>query len=268
MADVSINWTEDDSAVYQQLAMVAVPDREEQIATIVALLPFDADARFTVVEPGSGEGYLSETILECFPAARVIALDGSAEMLAIASERLERFGERFTVRPFDIEDLSWVETIAGANAVVSSLCVHHLTGDGKQKMFEGLSQAIAPGGALIISDLVSGRHPVHHHLLGTAWDHETRKRSMDRTGGSSGWEAFQEEHWNIYWWPDEMDRPSGLFEQLRWMAEAGFDPVDCFWLKGAHAIYGGYLPGGPAPERHVGFEAALAVSRRVLGLDS
>lgn len=268
MTDSTINWSEEDSAIYQQLARIAVPDREEQVATITALLPFDRNAAFKLIELGSGEGFLSEVILECFPNARVLALDGSDEMRATASRRLERFGERFRVEPFDIEDLQWVERARGADAVVSSLCVHHLDGAGKQEMFRRLARALNPGGALIVADLVSAKHPVAHHYLGETWDHEARARAQAVPGTDGAWELFQQEKWNLYWWPDEMDRPSPLSDQLVWLASAGFDPVDCFWLKGAHAIYGGYLPGRADHKDFVGFASALAVSRNVFGVET
>src|SRR5690606_12207337 len=95
---------------------------------------------------------------------------------------------------------------------------------------------------------------------------QARAQALPGTDGA--WELFQQEKWNIYWWPDEMDRPSPLADQLVWLANVGFDPVDCFWLKGAHAIYGGYLPGGAPPQDIVGFAAALDVSRKVLGVES
>jgi tRNA (cmo5U34)-methyltransferase len=37
-----------------------------------------------------------------------------------------------------------------------------------------------------------------------------------------------------------MDQPSGLYEQLCWLEEAGFSAVDVVWLKAGHAIYGGW----------------------------
>jgi tRNA (cmo5U34)-methyltransferase len=104
-------------------------------------------------------------------------------------------------------------------------------------------------------------------LLGAQWDHETLAASMEVANGGAGWQTFLDEKWNIYWWPDEMDRPSPLFEQLCWLSSAGFDPVDCFWLRGAHAIYGGYVPGGAVVTNLVGFEPALATGRSILGME-
>jgi tRNA (cmo5U34)-methyltransferase len=264
VSEGTINWTEDASAIYKQLADIAVPDREEQIASIVALIPFADDAAFQVVEAGSGEGYLSEVILECFPNASILALDGSESMRAATVDRLARFGDRFEVVPFDIEDLSWLDLAEGAGCVVSSLCVHHLRGTDKQRMFTGLANVLRPGGALIIADLVEPRHSVVRQFLADTWDYEARHRSANRPGGDDGWNAFVEEEWNIYRVPDEMDRPSPLADQLVWLSRAGFDPVDCFWMNAGHAVYGGYLPGGSPAENFVGFERALAATLAAL----
>jgi tRNA (cmo5U34)-methyltransferase len=264
MTDTPDSWTEDDSLLYQKLAAVAVPDREEQMATMVALLPFDQHAQFTAVELGSGEGYLSEVLLECFPKAAVIGLDGSDEMRSTSSSRLERFGGRFRAEPFDITDFRWLERAHGASCVVSSLCVHHLYGDDKQRMFASLAPILRPGGALIIADLVEPRSAVAREYFAAAWDHDTQRRSRERLGNEDGWQVFRDTEWNLYRHPDEMDRPSPLPAQLDWLSQAGFEGVDCFWLKAGHAIYGGYTPGGVTPVTFVGFERALEVAERAL----
>ncbi len=50
------------------------------------------------------------------------------------------------------------------------------------------------------------------------------------------------ERWNIYDYPDPVDKPSTLLEQLRWMEGAGFEGVDVFWARAGHALLGGYRP--------------------------
>src|SRR5580692_8107212 len=53
------SWSEDDSELYRRLAPVAVPDRAEQIATLLTLVPYATDAVFRIVELASGEGLLA-----------------------------------------------------------------------------------------------------------------------------------------------------------------------------------------------------------------
>ena len=94
MAEERTEWTEDDSRMYRELAAIAVPAREEQVATLLSLLPFQQQDAFRAVELGCGEGALSFAVLDCFPNASVLALDGSASMREQAGRHLGRFGER------------------------------------------------------------------------------------------------------------------------------------------------------------------------------
>jgi len=61
------DWSEADSSLYREIASVAVPAREVQIAIVLTLLPFDRREAFRIVELGSGPGSLSHALLDCFP---------------------------------------------------------------------------------------------------------------------------------------------------------------------------------------------------------
>ena len=126
--DESIEWSAENSKVYRQLALVAVPGREEQMATLLSLLPFGREEACRVVELASGEGMLSQAILEAFPSATVLALDGEESMRQATAARLRPYGDRARVVAFDIISDDWYSLLDGADAVVSSLCVHHLNG--------------------------------------------------------------------------------------------------------------------------------------------
>ena len=102
MAEERTEWTEDDSQMYRERAAIAVPARDEQIATILSLLPFQRNDTFQAIELGCGEGALSFAILDCFLNASVLALDGSESMREQAQANLQRFGDRFNIAPFDM----------------------------------------------------------------------------------------------------------------------------------------------------------------------
>ena len=57
---------------------------------------------------------------------------------------------------------------------------------------------------------------------------------------------FRELGWNHYAEPepepDSIDKPSSLFDQLKWLDAVGFTDVDVFWMKAGHAIFGGRKP--------------------------
>ena len=70
-------WEEEDSRLFLKYGHIFVPERERLARAFIDLIPADQDEAFRVVELGVGGGWLSEAILDHFPRAEVIALDGS-----------------------------------------------------------------------------------------------------------------------------------------------------------------------------------------------
>ena len=252
-------WDESSSENYKRLASVVVPQRAEQMAALLTLLPFKNSDSFRVVELASGEGYLAKAILTAFPQATLLALDISAEMRATTRQRLAAFGSRAQVASFDMAAHDWCGQLDKADAVVSSLCIHHLDVGGKQALFAAVGERLSRRGAFLIADLVLPARPPARELFAATWDEMVEAQA----GGSGLYEDFQRSEWNYYRFPDEMDRPSPLFDQLTWLSQAGFFGVDCFWLYAGHAVYGGYkAPDAAAQGIH--YQDALQVATDVL----
>jgi tRNA (cmo5U34)-methyltransferase len=232
------SWDEADSQDFIDHGRFFVPDREEQIDTLCSLIPpVSGPAHF--VELCSGEGLLSGALLDRFPEATVHAFDGSTAMLEAAAANLARHGERFDARLFELTDRSWRSFPWPVHAVVSSLAIHHLDGAGKAELFADMARALAPGGVLLLADLVLPVHAEGRALAGRVWDEAVRRRSLALAGNLEPMQLFRSERWNFYVDPDPGDRPSPLFDQLRWLSEAGFSAVDVFWMRAGHAIFGG-----------------------------
>jgi tRNA (cmo5U34)-methyltransferase len=221
---------------------------------VTTLLPFAAGDVFTVVELGSGEGILSHAIALAFPQARIVALDGSESMRRATSERLSDAGDRVVVAPFELQGTEWRAHLGGADAVVSSLVIHHLDGAGKQNLYTEIGQRTSERAALVIADLVAPVTQQAGELLAATWDEDVDTMAAELGDPSLG-ELFRSTEWNFYRYPDPMDQPSPLAAQIAWIERAGFTAADCFWMEAGHAIYGGYKPG--AGTDHVGYERAL-----------
>jgi len=233
-------WTEADSREFIDHGRFFVPDREEQIATVLAALPEPGDG--LLVDLCCGEGLLSRALLERFQKARVLALDLSPAMLAQTGVTCAAWADRLETSPFDLADSSWRRFPEPVHAFVSSLAVHHLDGEGKRRLFRDLAVTLAPGGAVVIADLVEPATPAARTLAAQAWDEATRRRSLELAGNLGPYRIFRDERWNFYAdpQPDPIDQPSRLFDQLRWLEEAGLSDVDVFWMKAGHAIFGGF----------------------------
>jgi tRNA (cmo5U34)-methyltransferase len=234
------DWGGENSRTFLDQGRYFVPDREAQIAAVCALVPPTGEP-FEVLELCTGAGLLAEALLERFPACTVHGLDGSPVMIEHASARLARFGARFKPALFDLAALSFRDR-PPVRAIVSSLAVHHLDGAGKQRLFRHAHRMLLPGGALIVADVIAPSSPLAAALAADAWDDAVKERARAIDGHEGAFEAFEREQWNMYRHPidpDGIDKPSGLFDQLKWLEQAGFVDIDVVWMKAGHAVFGG-----------------------------
>jgi trans-aconitate 2-methyltransferase len=99
-----------------------------------------ADA--TVLDVGCGTGRVTEALLALVPRGRVLAMDASADMVALARERL---GDRATVWCQDVLNLDLDQPV---DAVVSTAALHWVTDH--DRLWARLARALRPSGVLEI----------------------------------------------------------------------------------------------------------------------
>ncbi len=233
-----LGWNEQDSRAFIDFGQYFVPDREVQIQTICNLIPPHMEP-FHIVELCCGEGLLAAALLEQFPTCIVHGFDRSPEMLQHAQLRLAQFNGRFTLQVFDLAAPTWRNLAWPVHAVVSSLAIHHLDAQQKQDLYRDVYRMLVAEGVFIIADVIQ---PVHHLgvvVAARAWDDAVRHQSLKLDGNTRAFDVFLQDKWNLYRHPDPIDKPSRLFEQLKWLEQAGFVDVDVYWMKAGHAIFGG-----------------------------
>lgn len=239
-------WSEEESAQFISLGRMYTPRRDEILETFLDLIPFQPDDSFTGIELGTGAGWLSEGILRRFSSVRMIGFDGSEAMRSTTSRLLVPFGSRAEVMPFRLESQVWrVSLPSPLHLVVSSLVVHHLDGEGKRHLFHDMYTKLAPGGAFLMCDVVEAANKQGRIQMARSWDVEVLRNSRALVGNKSGYDQFVSDEWNMYAFPvtsDDIDHPSPLTDQLRWLANAGFTGIDAWWVRAGHALFGGYKP--------------------------
>jgi tRNA (cmo5U34)-methyltransferase len=242
----SSTWQESDSAHFIDLGRIYTPRRDELRDAFLDLIPAETDDAFAGVEIGTGQGWLTAAILERFPAARMIGLDGSETMLRATAATLAPYPGRFELRSFRLEDEGWVAALPdGLRCIVSSLVIHHLHGPEKAKLFQALYGKLTPSGALLIADVMEPTSEWGRRHMANAWNAEVEYQSVEYGGDRRAFNQFVADKWNFYEFgieEDDIDHPSPLPEQLGWLTEAGFTGVDSFWVRAGHALFGGYKP--------------------------
>jgi tRNA (cmo5U34)-methyltransferase len=235
-------WQEQDSDDFIELGEYFVPERQVQMDVVTSVIAEPREPA-EILDLCCGQGRLSGALLEAFPAATVVGLDLSTAMLDAARRDLADYGPRFRTEQFDLAERDWRTRTVAPAAVVSSLAVHHLDADGKRQLYRDVHTMLRPGGALVIADLVQPTGARGVELARRMWDEAVREQGLAGTGGLKPYERFHELEWSCYQYPDELDKPSPVLDQLNWLREAGFTEVDVYWMKAGHAIFGGVKAG-------------------------
>jgi tRNA (cmo5U34)-methyltransferase len=130
------------------------------------------------------------------------------------------------------------------DAVVSSMAIHHLEGLQKLELFRDIYEMLKPGGSIVIADIVDPAGKQGKLLAADQWDQLVKERSLELDGKPAAYEFFKREGWNTFRYldPEDIDKPSPLYHQLRWLEEAGFTEIDVNWMLAGHAIFSARKP--------------------------
>lgn len=190
-------WQEEDSALFIDMGEVLTPARDQMRQALIDHVPASTEDRFVAVDIGCGAGWLSEALLERFPNAHVIALDGSPVMLRHAGDRLQAYGDRAETWLGRLEERDWLDRLGPpVRCFLSSLTLHHLDGPGKALLFADLFAHLEPGGALCLADIVEPASEWAQRHMAHTWTEAVRQRSLDLTGEMRTFDFFIEQQWN------------------------------------------------------------------------
>jgi tRNA (cmo5U34)-methyltransferase len=222
---VSIKTRFDEAArSYDRSRRQLVPCFDDFYGTVLDLISFEPDAAIRVLDLGAGTGLLSALIAERFPRAHLTLVDISEAMLDQARKRFADDVARFDFRALDFtEGPLWGQY----QAVVSSLSIHHVSDEAKQRLFRDIHGVLCEGGVFINADQVLGATPEIDAQYKAAWLRQVRERGVGEGDLASALERMKE---------DEM---STLGSQMQSLQEIGFEMVDCWYKNFGLVVYAG-----------------------------
>lgn len=103
-----------------------------------------------ILDVGCGTATLTIMLQKEFPGASVTGIDGDGKILAIADKKIKEAKLNINLK----EALSFKLPFADNqfDAVVSSLMLHHLSDENKQKTLHEIIRVLRPGGRFVIAD--------------------------------------------------------------------------------------------------------------------
>jgi len=174
-----------------------VPRMAEGESVLLEQVPL---ATCRILDLGTGDGRLLAMVRADRPASVAVALDNSVPML-------ERARARFADQPVELLHHDLAEPLPDLgrfDSVVSSLAIHHLEDERKRSLFGEIFATLEPGGVFANFEHVASPTARLHRRF---------------------FEAIAEP----LEWEDPSDRLVDVEIQLRWLREAGFEDVDCYW---------------------------------------
>jgi tRNA (cmo5U34)-methyltransferase len=113
-------------------------------------------------------GAAARVVLDRFPESTAILAEYSLPMIREGTQSLAQYEGRFSYVEFDMLAGEWPDEIpSNLDAVVTSLCIHHLPDDRKQGVFVEIFDRLVPGGWYFNYDPVIALDPV----VAATWQH-------------------------------------------------------------------------------------------------
>lgn len=210
-SDVKVKFNENASQ-YDGQRKKLIPCFDDFYSIAISIAETNTDSP-NILDIGAGTGLLSSLILEKFPNANVTLIDLSEKMLDVAKER-------FKANPnvtYIIDDYTKYEFDKKYDAVISSLSIHHLTGDDKRQLYHNIYSGLNKKGVFINADQVLGGTPYIESLYKRDWKYKVENSGLSKEEILSAYERAK------------LDKMSTLEDQMNWLKDAGFLDVDCVY---------------------------------------
>nr|WP_071516844.1 class I SAM-dependent methyltransferase [Geitlerinema sp. PCC 9228] len=239
-----------DTAQFDRGIRTLLPRYDEMLDAIArcagtVLEPAAQNGTAKILELGCGTGELTRQLLSRYRQVEVVAVDYSARMLQTAQTKMAAEGYENRVRWIEADFGAWANgeneelTAAiggGIHASVSTLAIHHLSDEMKQKLLGRICQSLQPGGCFFNADPTLPENDAVARL------HESIREEWAASQGTT-MEAVRAQIGNSqpYGYSGK-DCLATLTDQLQMLKLAGFNPVTVPWKYYNLAIYGGFVP--------------------------
>jgi SAM-dependent methyltransferase len=195
------------------------PTRQEQLDILLSVMADAYQPGKWVLDLGFGSGQVEKLIFERIPAARVVGVDHSPGMMALAAERLAPYQARYQAVEHDLEHLqSLALPEYPYQFVIAIQALHHLTPEGMRTAYRFIYDTLEPGGLFLLLDRMRVHTPGLWDAFQSVWARQ------DRVYGST---ISHHEH-TSFEVHERAVRERGDFpvtpeEHLAWLREVGFE---------------------------------------------
>ena len=217
------------------------PVRREHLDILMACLREVCRPGDAVLDLGSGSALVASRVLEELPRTRVVGIEPSQPMRAMADERMRRLGLDLVQVAGDLRSPDAIALPADKAqhrfaVAIAVQTLHTLDPDHQRAAIAWVARHLAPGGWFLISDRVAVTDPPLFPAFRAAWD-----RWAAVYGTTDPVPADLAAHHRLE--REKGDRPLSLADLLAALRGAGF-AAQPLHVHANRALVAGHLPSG------------------------
>jgi len=210
------------------------PMREEQLDLLLSIIADHYQPGKWVLDLGYGSGQVEKMLFERIPDARVVGIDASQEMMALAAERLADYQDQYVSIEHDLANIGALTLPAHPyQFVIAIQSLHHLTPGEMQAAYQFIYNTLKPGGLFLLLDRMKVDTSKLWSVFQSVWSRQDRIYST--TALNHEGKDFADHEQIVR---ERGDLPVNQASHLTWMRDAGFEAA-CLHLHGNRALIAG-----------------------------
>lgn len=141
------------------------PERMQLFNDIASIIKQNYTTNFTILEIGSGPGFLVEFMLNQFENITYYGLDFSAEMIQIAKERLGKNADNCKFIQADLTQTDWKKNIpTPPNVIITTWTLHDLFNkENIKNVYKNVFDLLSKNGHFLNGDFIKPNETQHEY---------------------------------------------------------------------------------------------------------
>lgn len=190
-----------------------IPCFDEFYKETTKFIAFNIKRPVRIVDLGAGTGLLSYFWFQHYPKADYILVDIAEDMLDIARNRFQGFGN------VSFQSIDYMVQLPAIyfDVAISALSIHHLEDANKLELFARIYDALPKGGYFVNYDQFSAGQPAMNQWYNFYWESQLRNSGLARK--------------DIEFWMDrrQLDRECSVEQEIKMLTDCNFREVKCVY---------------------------------------
>jgi len=218
---------------WDAVVSAANPSRAEQLDILTAIAERTYAPGTSILDLGIGSGLVELALFTRIPEARIVGVEQSEAMIALAERRLAPFESYYQIVRHDLADIANLTLPERTYSVAFSVqTLHHIPHDAQRAVYGFVARLLPPGGVFLHMERVALDAETFAEIIPPAWE-ALESRAEVKSGGTAEDFLARLRHKSEY--------AATLEQHLAWMREAGL-AATCLHLQLNRVLMAGVKP--------------------------